>query len=196
MNGATPSGPSAFVSISANASTTAWPTTGSRPKRSMIAYGIRAGRYCDPMPDGDREQDAPGDERRRLTPAGEEAGEHVGGGREAVRAEEDPGEADDVERDQPRDDPPSAGVGRLDVARPVSPSVLDDERDAVDRPPRDECPAGAVPEPADQHRQHQVAVREDLAPATAAERDVEVVAQPARERHVPATPEVLDRDAA
>ena len=63
----------------------------------------------------------------------------------------------------------------------------------MDRSPGDERPAGAVPESADQHRQHQVSVREEPTAAVAAERDVDVVAQPARERHVPATPEVLDR---
>ncbi len=64
----------------------------------------------------------------------------------------------------------------------------------MDPAPDDERPAGAVPEAADQHRQHQVAVRDHLALAVAAERDVEVVAQPARQRHVPAAPEVLQRD--
>jgi hypothetical protein len=39
-----------FVSISATARTAAWPTTGSRPKRSMSQYGKRAGRYCEPIP--------------------------------------------------------------------------------------------------------------------------------------------------
>ncbi len=47
--------------------------------------------------------------------------------------------------------------------------------------------------PAEQHRQEQVAVRDRRARAATAERDVEVVAEPARERHVPAAPEVLQR---
>ena len=51
-----------------------------------------------------------------------------------------------------------------------------------------------MPEAAEQHRQQQVAVGPQPALAVAAERDVEVVAQPARERHVPAPPEVLQRD--
>ena len=67
------------------------------------------------------------------------------------------------------------------------------ERRPVDSAPDDERPAGAVPEPADEHREHEVAVREERAAAVAAERDVEVVAQPARQRHVPAPPEVRDR---
>ena len=67
------------------------------------------------------------------------------------------------------------------------------ERRPVDRAPGDERPAGAVPEPADEHGQHEVAVREERAAAVSAERDVEVVAQPARQRHVPAAPEIGDR---
>ena len=82
---------------------------------------------------------------------------------------------------------------RLDVARPLLAPVLDHEPDAVDAAPDDERPAGAVPEPADQHRQHQVAVRDDRPLAVASKWDVEVVTEPARQRHVPAAPEVLER---
>jgi hypothetical protein len=84
----------------------------------------------------------------------------------------------------------------LDAARALAPPALGDERRAVDRTPGDEGPAGSVPEAADEHRQHQVPEGEEAAPAVPAEWDVDVVAQPARERHVPAAPEVLDRDGA
>ena len=98
-------------------------------------------------------------------------------------------EADDVER-QDAAEPLRGGAtsGRQPSARSTaSPTPW--------IPPQiDERPGGAVPEPAEQHRQQQVAVREQRALAVAAERDVEVVAQPARQRHVPAPPEVLQRD--
>ena len=71
--------------------------------------------------------------------------------------------------------------------------VLDDERRAVQRAPQHERPRRAVPQAAEHHRDHQVAVRPRSVPAAvAAERDVEEVAQEARERHVPAPPEVAE----
>src|SRR5206468_3789768 len=50
-------------------------------------------------PDRDREQDGRRDERRALAPGVEQANDHVAGARERVRTEEDPREADDVERE-------------------------------------------------------------------------------------------------
>ena len=58
--------------------------------------------------------------------------------------------------------------------------------------PEHERPGRAVPEPADDHRQHQVAVElQHVPPRLPPERDVEVVAEPGREADVPARPEVL-----
>ena len=48
-----------------------------------------------------------------------------------------------------------------------------------------------MPEAAEGHRQHQVAVSQKRAAAAAAQGDVEVVAQPGRKADVPAAPEVL-----
>ena len=91
----------------------------------------------------------------------------------------------------------SALVSRLEVRglRPVD-GALGDERGAVDAAPGEELRAGAVPEAAEQHRRHEVARRLQLRAARAAERDEQVVAQPAGERHVPATPEVLQAERA
>ena len=58
--------------------------------------------------------------------------------------------------------------------------------------PDQEIPTGAVPQSAEQHGQHQVAVGAPGAVAAAAERNVQIVAQPAGERDVPAPPEVGD----
>ena len=65
----------------------------------------------------------------------------------------------------------------------------DQEQPLVDAP-EDEGPGRAMPEAAEDHRQHQVAVGPQRAAAAAAQRDVEVVAQPVREADVPAAPEV------
>ena len=63
--------------------------------------------------------------------------------------------------------------------------------DTVDPAPDDEVPGAAVPQPAQQHDDHEVAVGVGAALSVAAQRHVQVVAQPARQGHVPATPEVL-----
>ena len=47
-----------------------------------------------------------------------------------------------------------------------------------------------MPEAAEAHRRHQIDVAPRRALPVPAKRDVEVVAQPARKGHVPATPEV------
>ena len=63
----------------------------------------------------------------------------------------------------------------------------------MQRAPDDEFPGRAVPEAAEHHGQQQIAVGPEPAVPVAAERDVEIVAQPARQRHVPAPPEVGQR---
>ena len=92
---------------------------------------------------------------------------------------------------------PSEGRARQVVAEPAPqrlPGVVDHQVDAVQPAPDHEGPAGAVPQPAEQHRDHQVGVAARRAAPVAAERDVEVVAQEARQRDVPAAPEVDDVD--
>ena len=61
---------------------------------------------------------------------------------------------------------------------------------AVYRPPNHEGPSGAVPQPAQQHRDEQVQVRPPAPAAVSAERDIQVVPQPLREGDVPTPPEL------
>ena len=69
--------------------------------------------------------------------------------------------------------------------------AMDHEQDAVQASPDDEVPGGSVPEAAEEHRDQRGCTRVRLGPAAiAAERDVEVVAQPGGQRDVPAPPEV------
>src|SRR5579863_9363077 len=63
------------------------------------------------------------------------------------------------------------------------------------RAPAHEGPGRAMPEAAQQHRDHEVAVTPPIA-GVAAHGNVEVVAQPARERDVPPAPEVLETERA
>src|SRR5215475_12674158 len=58
--------------------------------------------------------------------------------------------------------------------------------------PRDEGPVGAVPKSAKEHGAHERKVGTARTVPVAAERYVQVVAQPGRERDVPAAPEVRE----
>ena len=195
MKGATSWGPRAWVTMSATASTAAWPTRLRREKAARIGLDHARREVLRADPDGDRQEHRAGHERRRLAPAREEPGDHVPGDAERLRPEEDPREADDVEGDEPPPEVVDPGEALLRLRPvPLAPEALGAEPDAVDQAPGDERPPRAVPEPAEQHRQEQVAVRDRRAAAAPAERDVEVVAEPAGERHVPPPPEVLERD--
>src|SRR5207237_7724010 len=62
---------------------------------------------------------------------------------------------------------------------------------AVNGPPHHERPVRAVPQPAQDHGQQKIPISLPLAVPVAAERDVEVIAQPRAEADVPAAPEAL-----
>ena len=70
--------------------------------------------------------------------------------------------------------------------------ACDDQVQPVQPAPQHEVPGGAVPQPAQQHRRHQIDVAPHLAVPVAAERDVDVIAQEPAQRDVPAAPEVGD----
>ena len=64
----------------------------------------------------------------------------------------------------------------------------------MQRTPDHKRPGRTMPEAAKQHGDRQIDVAQRRAVAVAAERDVEIVAQELRQRHVPAPPEIDDRD--
>ena len=116
---------------------------------------------------------------------------------EGVGAEEDPGRADDVERDQPPgvaaqprrrrlgQPAPLAPLGRASAPRQSPTPWMPPQTTNVHAAPCQRPPSSIV-----SIRLRYVQQRRA---AAAAERDVQVVAQPARERDVPAAPEVLQR---
>ena len=108
--------------------------------------------------------------------------------RQIRRPEEDPGEQHDREGDADTHRDRQAAVERR-----LSEQTLDDQQRAVQRPPDHEGPRRAVPESAQQHDDRQVHVGADAPLAVAAERHVQIVAQPRRQRNVPAAPELGDR---
>ena len=68
----------------------------------------------------------------------------------------------------------------------------EDQCSAVKRAPQHEHPACAVPESAQYEGCHEVQVDPRRGATIAAERDIEVIAQVAAERHMPPAPEILD----
>ncbi len=84
------------------------------------------------------------------------------------------------------------GLGEAAPPARLGAGPLQRQAHAVHAAPEDEGPAGAVPEAAEQHGHDEVHVGAAAALAVAAQRDVQVVAQPARQGDVPAAPEVLD----
>ena len=106
--------------------------------------------------------------------------------RERAAAEQHPAAHDDGQGvnvrqpSEPLEHPPDAGA-------------LRDQEEPVPDAPQHEWPAGAVPESAQEKHDDQIPVREGSAMPVAAERDVEVVEKPVRQRDVPAAPELADR---
>ena len=167
--------------------TTARPTPSAiglrRPIRSSNALGLALGKQLQAHHERDRADNRDGVERRLAR--GDEGRHVVAEQGQVLRAEEDPAEDDQVEGDEP------AKPAGQQAEPPVQP-VLGREPGALVGAPGDEVPRRPVPEPAEGHRDHQVHVGADPALAVAAQRDVQVVAQEARQGHVPAPPEVAE----
>ena len=101
---------------------------------------------------------------------------------DALGSEHDPSEDHEVEGDEPAQ-PSRRSEFALD-------RMIDDQADAVKGSPDDKRPRGAVPESTEDHGDHQVSVGKEARAPAAAEGDVKEIAQEARQRHVPAPPEV------
>ena len=122
----------------------------------------------------------------------EHAAEHGPGLAEGLGAEEHPGQVDQQVGEQTERD--EGERARPVAVEPRTQHALGREIQAVQSAPDHEGPAGAMPEAAEQHRRHQRRIRAALAVTIAAERNVEIVAQPRRQRDVPAPPEIGEAD--
>ena len=110
--------------------------------------------------------------------------------------EKDPGETDQKEGHRDGNDtqqgvqlPVSLEPGAFFV--PWEKALYDLKR-AVDASPEHVIPTCAVPQAADQEGDHDIKSMTDTAHPVAAQRDIDVVSQPAGEGHVPSSPEILD----
>ena len=131
---------------------------------------------------------------RPTGPEAEHRAEHAPGVVEVVRAEEHPGDVHQRIRQDAQEQPPGPRFPQRELAPGLLHEPLADQEQPVQSAPDDKRPGGAVPQAAEQHRQHQVDVGAARALAVAAQRHVEVVAQPGRQRDVPASPEVREAD--
>src|SRR5690606_22181186 len=108
---------------------------------------------------------------------------------ERTRAEEQPSQASEVEveeDDERSDDLPTPSRAEVEPALEVLPQhAVACEQDTVVDAPQHEGPGRAVPQAAEHHREHQIRVGPTRTEAIASQRDVQVVAQPGRERDVP-----------
>lgn len=80
-------------------------------------------------------------------------------------------------------------AGRLVVKRVLVVRTFHDHEEGMVQAPANERPVRAVPHTAQEHDHEQIKIQAFLAHAVSTESDVEVVAEPARERNVPALPE-------
>src|SRR5690606_9761591 len=71
-------------------------------------------------------------------------------------------------------------------------AVIDDEHEAMRRAPEHKGPGRTVPQPAQHHGGEKIEIAPRLSPSVAAKRDIKIIAQEARQGHVPAPPEIDD----
>ena len=106
-------------------------------------------------------------------------------------AEEYPAEADEVEGDDYGEHAAPAGTAvGLGTVKQTAEELVYGQCHSMKSAPYDEIPRSAVPESAQQHGEYQVEIGTQLAFPVAAQRDIEVVAQPGGQGDVPAVPEI------
>ena len=123
-----------------------------------------------------------------LRPAEPEVAEHRHGLSEAFGAEEYEGQGPQPDHQDTAEDL-SYGISGFEPDE----FVENYKEDAVERTPGHEGPGSAVPQPAHEEHDEQVEHGARPAPPVAAKGDIQVIAKPRHERHVPAAPEVLER---
>src|SRR5882762_3219696 len=124
----------------------------------------------------DRQEQQSGQVGRAPLP-GEKADDLVPSAVKRRNSEEDPRQANHVKEDDSAAPTSEEGGGRRDFALPGE-QTLDGKPNAMDATPDDEGPVRSMPQTSKQHGEHQVDVGADISETIAAERDVEIVAQP------------------
>ena len=111
---------------------------------------------------------------------------------EVLAAEEKPCKAEDVERDEHGDETAYAGGMIMSVVSHdgLRPELVQTNQRTVQHSPHDEVERCAVPQATGRHGHHLVEIHVQRPFPVSSECDVDVIADPCRERDMPATPEV------
>ena len=113
---------------------------------------------------------------------------------ETCVAEENPAQTHEMERNNNAHGMKEPSVAMiLAEAHNVVPQAMGCQGKAVHRSPCHEVPRSTMPQSAHKHRQNQIDVSHELALAVSAKRDVDIIAQPTRQRDVPSVPELGNR---
>ena len=111
---------------------------------------------------------------------------------EGVVTEEDPAKGHEMEGDEDGKEPAeaSAMVGLVVVEQMFARPFMNGEGHTVHAAPGNEIETGTMPQAAEKHRDDEIDVLAHPTLAVAAQRDVDIVANPRREGDMPATPEI------
>lgn len=112
---------------------------------------------------------------------------------ERRRAKKDPTQHDAAKGDRPGGEPGRPGLGGLFPMQSldqIAPPVIERQQYAVQAAPDDKRPAGTVPQPAEQHGHHQIAIAARSPFAVPPQGDVQVILEKIRQSDVPTPPEI------
>ena len=196
MKGATPRGPMVVIANKARAETRPSGTGWSRPRAARSRRPGPLGTNCVPRPTAIASRTAGLTSSVGGRPPGDDAAQQLQGDLDRVRTEERPPDAHEGEGPSALRPAGRRRVGWLGQDPRLASAALPaahGEVETVQAAPDHEPPGRPVPQAAEQHRDHEVDVRPALTATAAAEGDVQVVAEPSRQRDVPSAPELLDR---
>ena len=106
-------------------------------------------------------------------------------------AEENPAQADEVERDKYAEESTDTVTSlSFRVSDERHPSFMERQRNTMHHTPKHKVPRRAMPQSAQKHGDNEIDILPNLPFTVAAQRDIKIVPQPAGERDVPPTPEL------
>lgn len=133
---------------------------------------------------------------KRNIEIGEDLFEDIRSRTHVARTEEYPAETYEMECHEDTGDAPSSfhiRTGGFHPGKEPHQKLMQCEQQAVETAPQDESRRRTVPQPPEQHGDDEVHISAEPAFPVAAERDIEIILEPRRERDVPAPPELRYR---
>lgn len=107
-----------------------------------------------------------------------------------MRPKKKPAETDEMKKENDGTGRPEPfGETRGEGSRDNMINPVSRQKHPVISAPGDKVPGRSMPEPAQDHGEHEIEVRTDASFLISSERDIEVIPQPGRKTDVPAAPE-------